>query len=192
VYTNVGNSYGQTFTTGSNAGGYTLTDIFLEVSHNYQNNNGDLGIPFTIENSTATAKIAPTESVTLITGDPALQSDGAFSNHWIEYIFSTPVTLAANTQYSLVGGAQTQTDGGTVNFAGTGNDGYAGGAVFDPAGSVAAGGNGVTGLGVADLVFDIGLTATTAPVPEPSTWALMIGGLGMLVIYQRRRSKLNL
>ena len=28
-------------------------------------------------------------------------------------------------------------------------------------------------------------------VPEPSTWALMLGGLGLLIIIQRRRNKLN-
>jgi hypothetical protein len=26
-------------------------------------------------------------------------------------------------------------------------------------------------------------------VPEPSTWALMIGGLALLVVWQRRRNK---
>jgi hypothetical protein len=40
-----------------------------------------------------------------------------------------------------------------------------------------------TGLLVSDLRFVTG----TASAPEPSTWALMIGGLALLVVIQRRR-----
>jgi hypothetical protein len=39
-----------------------------------------------------------------------------------------------------------------------------------------------TGLLVSDLVF-----STTATTPEPSTWLLLIGGAGALLVVQRRR-----
>jgi hypothetical protein len=55
---------------------------------------------------------------------------------------------------------------------------------FTPAGTPAADndefGNTIVGLAGVQIV-DLGV------VPEPSTWALMLGGLGALVLIHRRR-----
>ena len=42
------------------------------------------------------------------------------------------------------------------------------------------------GVGGAPVSSIIGLTAL-APVPEPSTWALLLGGLAVLPLLRRRR-----
>lgn len=45
-----------------------------------------------------------------------------------------------------------------------------------------------TAGGIDDEYFGVVFTSTLAPVPEPSTWAMLAIGLGLLVFQQRRRS----
>jgi hypothetical protein len=41
------------------------------------------------------------------------------------------------------------------------------------------------------LVTDGGTEIEIEVVPEPGTWAMMLGGLAMLVVWQRRKSKVG-
>jgi len=81
---------------------------------------------------------------------------------------------------AVAGGTLTQITGGNLTLAlnttsysyGPGSAGYYGGQ---------AGLFLFTGSGIDDIVV----------VPEPSTWALMLGGLAVLIFWQRRKNKLN-
>ena len=50
-----------------------------------------------------------------------------------------------------------------------------------------AGGPGSEELGTGVLLSDGELTYTPVVVPEPSAWAMMLGGLGLLSVVQRYR-----
>jgi hypothetical protein len=186
VYTNAFNSggnFGETFTTGSSAVSYTLTDVILEVDQSYGNTYGNFSAPISIE---AGGVSLDTETAS-ITGSTPFQNDSGLNGKYIEFALSTPVLLLANTQYSFNIGAQTTgSGGGTIELRGANTT------LTNASGFATGRNNTGDGPTPTNFVFDIGLTATVATVPEPSTWAMMLGGLGMLVIYQRRRSKLNL
>ncbi len=100
-----------------------------------------------------------------------------YSTNYLTFNLTTPVTLAANTQYAYTIAAS----GGCYGFAGS-----------SPTASAVAGGDAVGipagGGAVTDYVysrnFDVALTA----VPEPSAWVLLsVSGLvGGLFVAQRR------
>jgi len=183
VYTNAISTFGETFTTGSSAASYTLTDVVLEISHSYGNNDGNFSAPISID-SGSTVLDSETAS---ITGSAPFTSDSGLDGKFIEITLSTPVVLAANTQYSFSIGDSTT---GQLGGAGNGALAIAAGNGTLPNASGFSTGNGSGSTYGSNFVFDVGLTAVTASVPEPGTWALMLGGLGMLLFYQRRRASL--
>jgi hypothetical protein len=184
VYTNAfnaGGNFGETFTTGSSASSYTLNYVVLQVNHDYGNTYGNFSAPISIE----LGGVSLDTETASITGSTSFQNDSALDGKYIEIALATPVTLLANTQYSFnIGSQTTGAGGGTILLDG-------GNATLTNAAGFATGRNN-TGDGPTptNFVFDLGLTAVTASVPEPGTWALMLGGLGMLVFYQRRRASL--
>jgi hypothetical protein len=65
-----------------------------------------------------------------------------------------------------------------INF--TSNDPFTSGSSFTLGGSSAADGSLVLTNNQLDFVIN------TPPIPEPGTWAMLLGGVALLVIYQRR------
>jgi hypothetical protein len=44
------------------------------------------------------------------------------------------------------------------------------------------------GIGMGETILDI----SAAPVPEPSTYALLIGSIGALILFRRRKTQTTL
>jgi PEP-CTERM motif len=161
---------GETFTTGSNAGGYDVNSLSLQI--------GDTGS----SNTTFTFNIFAVTGATTYNTTPIYSetfAHASFSdNDWITATLTAPPLLAADTTYafSLNLGSQNY-----LQLAWTASAG--------PDGSSLAGFNSgtlVLPTSASSNAFDVGLTAVTTP--EPSTWALMLGGLGVLAFVVRRRA----
>jgi hypothetical protein len=119
---------------------------------------------------------------------------------------NNPQNFSGDVQYSLDGFATTGVDLG--GFTGvtpqSGTNNYLGNPESNNLSSVLALQNiaagqtvtfrfyGYNGAGFTDQGFgraspnDLNLSGTLSAVPEPSTWAMMLGGLGILVWFQRR------
>lgn len=178
---------GQTFTTGSNATGYQLNALSIQMT-SYTGSSFDingqtapqtypirfgtlLGTTFT-QIGTADSAAGPTSGALATTG-----ANGAGT--WLTFTLATPLTgLLPNTQYAFVIGNPVQD---FFELAGTNADNYAGGQAITL-------GNASTNatLDTGDRVFVADLSANA--VPEPSTYALVCGGIAMLVSLRRRRS----
>jgi PEP-CTERM motif len=198
---------GQIFTTGGNAGGYTLSGFWLQhvlytsvydgSNHSGDANNGtwwntlNAGAVLTyrvssISGTSLTPLATETYTVTGTESNTLGNNSGANSlgtGNWLDLTFASPITLAPNTQYA-VDLAET---GGTANpafyFETDGTDGtttsaYTGGNAYTAAGD----GTTATIYSGESRVFDTVLTA----VPEPTSFALL--GLGSLAFLLRRRS----
>ena len=167
---------GQTFTTGSNAGGYQLNAVTLQ---NLNNTEGDDARVFTLRVGTISGT-----SFTQIGTDSG--SPPAYAPlDFITVTLDTPITLAANTLYGFDFG----TNGRgfvTVNNA---DSNYAGGSAYS---SGAAGvGDGTVTLhdgpntggnsGDGDRIFHLDITT----IPEPSSVLLSFAGVALLL--RRRR-----
>ena len=85
---------GQTFTTGNNADGYELNSI--SVYDQYEN-----GVGFPNGSQMSMNVFTPNASSMLFTGSATVSSGAGANGSWIQYTFSTPVNLAANTLYAF-------------------------------------------------------------------------------------------
>ncbi|WP_018411645.1 PEP-CTERM sorting domain-containing protein [Methyloversatilis thermotolerans] len=54
--------------------------------------------------------------------------------------------------------------------------------------ALSAGGTGTDSFGLSGLRGELTFSAVAAPVPEPSNWALLLGGLGLTALAARRRA----
>jgi len=170
---------GQSFTTLGNTFGYSLDSITVYQNASSGNGNtGNLVLNLGTYNAgtfVATSTYTATTSASVGTPD------------YVTFTLATPVVLAANTSYAFDIGS---TGAGMVLSSGT-SASYTGGTAFstDPVGGATP----ITSTSVNGFnrEFDIALTANTAEVPEPSTWALMLGGLGMLGFVLRRKANCN-
>lgn len=180
---------GQTFTTGSDVGGYTLNGFWLQhaLYQTFQGNGtfwnvNTAGAQLTFRLLDPVGDTILASSSYTITGTEPNNFGGNVginnvgTGTWMYFTFGSPITLSANTSYGLDVQAAA-----SPNFyfetAGDNTDVYAGGSAY----TTTRTGSTPT-INTGDHVFDVSLT----PVPEPSTLALI--GLGGLAVLLRRRS----
>lgn len=189
-------SKGMSFTTGSNAGGYSLTSLSLQhigwttfmsngTFYNLQNGDTfDLRIG-TISGTTLTPIFTTTATYT--GGAFANGTNSSGTGNFLTFDLSgvdeqTALgTLSANTMYFFE--IASGTGDPFLELNSTAANGYAGGYAFrgDNASVVDADGTVTLPPNGGDFAFHAGLTA----IPEPS--AALLGGLGMLGLLRRRR-----
>ena len=201
---------GQTFTTGTNPGGYTLTAIWLQhVGYNSTNisgpdNNGTywelssgagLTVRVTNPSKVGTSNFALATDTYTATGSEASPNSWSSSQnnftgdgYWMDFVLGSPVTLQANTQYGFDVSSQSSsgffeilgTDGSTTGYNFTGGSAYNGS-------TNGASDNTLNTLS-GSRVFLAQMTAIPA-TPEPATLGMLaIGGLGLLLTGRRRRA----
>jgi len=199
---------GQIFTTGGNAGGYLLDGFWLQhvlytsIYNATGPGNGTFwsttgaGAVLTYRVSsisgttltplfTQTYTITGTELNTLgnTTGTIGVANLG--TGNYLDLTFSSPVSLAANTQYAIDLSETSQFSAANFYFETDGTDGtttsaYTGGSAYTAAGD----GTAATIYSGTSRVFDANLVA----VPEPTSIALCsLGGLALL--FRRRLSR---
>ena len=193
------NALGQTFTTGANTGGYSLSAISVrQVSWGttYWDYTGGTVTLQIFKLNSFNGSIGSITQLALETAAVGSEPDGigysfgtpGANTQWLTVNLAAAVTLDANTIY----GFQIMSDGtgGNDQFFietdGTNTNSYAGGF------ALATGKIGGTAI---DSAFvwagnegqpsDRAFVATMAAVPEPS--AALLGGLGMLMLFRRRK-----
>ena len=162
---------GQSFTTGSNTTGYTMTSVTLKNLNNTIPNGPTFNVVVgTLAGSTLT-QIGSTET-------------GVSPNYvpldYITFTFDTPLNLDANTEYAFLWGSA---GAGFVTVNNADDSTFSGGT------AISSGDNNVPDLAnvldrVGDRVFHVNLTANA--IPEPSSALLGLAGLALAV--RRRRS----
>ena len=184
-------SKGMSFTTGSNAGGYTLSSITVQhilwptfatngTFYGVANGNTfDFGFG-TISGSTLT----PVFTTAAATYSGAGISGGGTSGTGTYFTFDLSgeglATLAPNTTYYFEIASGTGNPFFEMNS--TSADGYAGGQAFAGNDASILDADNVVPLSSGDFAFHVDLAA----VPEPS--AALLGGLGILGLLRRRRA----
>ncbi|MBW8780322.1 MAG: PEP-CTERM sorting domain-containing protein [Verrucomicrobia bacterium] len=177
---------GQTFTTGSNVLGYSLTAISLQHATYLQYEEADAATLLLRVGTFSGTALTPvySENVTVTgteTNRPPTGFPGSGTGNFLTMTLSTPVTLAANTSYffdlgvSAGGGFFIEMNGTSVSST------YMGGEAYHT--SL----NGLTMTpDTGDHVFIASMTAISA-IPEPSTYGLAAGGLALVGAMVRRR-----
>lgn len=167
---------GQSFTTLDNAGGYLLNSVTLGYNGNGGGGGGS-AVTWTINIGTYT-----NGTFTLL---DSVTATGVFTgggSDFATWTLNLPLLLSADTTYAFEAGS---------NNAGlilqTAADDFAGGTAIS---TNPPGGATVTDVTAQtfDRQFAVGLTANATP--EPTTWALLFGGLTMLGFCVRRKASL--
>jgi len=201
---------GQTFTTGSNATGYTLSNIWVqhvdytgEVKNYTTDYNGtwwdlpsgaQLTLRITNPGQAGTSNFAlasfnytatGTENAGKVwSGSGSNNTNNPGDGYWLDFALSSPVSLAANTQYGF---DLTSTSGnGYFELAGTDTlNAFTGGSAYN--GSTAGATDNTLNALQGSRVF-VAAMAPNAAVPVPATFSLVAaGGLGLLACGFRRR-----
>jgi hypothetical protein len=162
---------GQTFTTSQ---AFSLDGVTLKGF----GSSGDGGLSFDVIISSVSGT-----TLTHLTSETANFSP-SFDNNtdYVTFTLSNPVSLAANTQYAFT----IYSNGSSYyGFAKSSTDVLPGGSAFDEGSvrSATTSGDQIESVQGVDRTFFLEGT----DVPEPSTWALMLGGVVLLVTWTRRR-----
>lgn len=160
---------GQTFVTGSSAGGYQLNAVTMKNLNNSVSNSPNFSVIVGTVAGTVLTQVGSTESAAAPAYAP---------NNYITFIFDTPLSLDANTTYGFLW----DTDGsGFVSVNNLDGATYAGGT------AISSGGGGVPDLNnLVDRGVDRVFHADIDVVPEPSTALLALAGVGFVL--RRRRA----
>lgn len=169
---------GQTFTTGSNPTGYTLSSITLQ---NEENTNGG-------NTATFTARIGTVSGTTFsaIASETSNNSISYVPNDYMTFNFDAQVQLDPDTQY----GFDWTTDGAGFTTWANADSNYAGGEAFSSGANHIPNDANLQFRGV-DRIFHLDIAANTA-VPEPTSvaiWSLLGLGLAAFGYYRVRRQK---
>jgi hypothetical protein len=182
----------QSFTTGSNATGYTLTSVTIGVA--LLNPSANEGIYTDAQDTVAIGTITG-GTLNLLYAGTASPTSGATENYgsFVTYTLEAGgLSLDPNTTYVYSFGDRINNTG-FFPFALDSNAAYAGGTAMtlntDTNALTAFTGAGGKPL---DAIFDVGLTANIAAVPEPSNIALLGCGLAVLLLGLRwKRQSMN-
>ena len=177
---------GETFTTGSNAGGYILNSITLQLDDAGNASGTTPTVSVFSITSAPTAGTADSGSFNTTPLSTANYSGPAFaSGNYLTFNLATPLTLSANTLYGF--GYKTGDSYGSgiySRLAFADADAPASGNLVsfnqysETVGTMDAANSGQS------LQFDVGLTAVTTP--EPSAWLLLgVGVLGLAFVRHR-------
>ncbi|MEY4489864.1 MAG: hypothetical protein RIQ79_2372, partial [Verrucomicrobiota bacterium] len=164
---------GQTFTTGSNAGGYTLNAITVRAA-GYTNNtaSGTNLSAYDLNDTTSTfrLRVGRPGGTTFIpdtieyatsggAGNPGQSSSANGSGTYLTFTLKAPIVLKPNTLYAFDLG----TTANQFEMLGTRTSAYAGGTAYTSGASGLGGGTLTTLTG--ERVFQIQLIAFTPPAP---------------------------
>jgi hypothetical protein len=165
---------GQSFVTGSNAGGYTLNAVTMKNLNNTVTN----APTFNVVVGSLTTTGSP-ETLTQIGSTETGVAPNYVSGNYITFTFATPLTLNANTTYGFLWGSNSS---GFVTVNNADDSTYTGGT------AISSGDNNVPDLNNVllrnvDRVFHVDMVE----VPEPATiFVMMAAGLPALLKRRRR------
>ena len=171
---------GQTFTTGANVDGYTLTSITVRMQ-GYTNNTAsggniggydlnDTGASFRVRvgriSGTTFIPLSVETAASGGTGNPGQGGTANGPGTYLTFTLANPVMLAPNTVYAAdigidAGGEYFETLG--IRYAAAGGNPYAGGSAYVSGAN--GGGNNTVTLLAGERVFQVNLAAYTAPAP---------------------------
>ena len=177
---------GQSFTTGANAGGYTLNSFSLQT-HTPSQNDGHGAREWEMRVIAISGSGAGATSTTVAQALAISQAPGTFAvADWFTWSFDSPVALSANTVYGIDVEHSLSDDwrNGITYFRHNNADNIAGGHWYVRGDGDPGTFSDYTRTG-RDFVFHVDLTATA--VPEPASLALL--GLGSVVMLVRRRRR---
>ncbi len=184
-YTNH-NPPGQTFLTGSASASYLLDSITVEGGGNagfFENQPFTLSI-YTISGTTLT----PVDSETYTFPDTDISSD------YLTFTPSSPIALAANTEYAFTIGNTPDGFGGISNPSSWYGfvDSNATGSTYPDGTAINANvpvSGSTTSTSFAPQGYDMSFAVALSAAPEPSTWAMMFGGVAVLLGMLRFRRR---
>ncbi len=179
------NTPGQTFTTGTNTGGYNLNSITFQAAQAVKTTYADF--TFSLRVSTVSGSTLTPIATDSITGG---FSSAVAVGDYLTANFTTPVALNPNTLYAVdikMLTNPTYTNGIPYIYLDNKNP-YSGGEFYtltnttpEPTTASLQSGN--------DALFYIGMTSNGGTVPEPASLGLLsLGGLGLLLLGKRRKT----
>jgi hypothetical protein len=172
----------QEFTFSSGVPSYTLTSVTMDISA-FTNFSSEF--PFALYSNSGTNTPGSLLSTLTLT----LSTPAAFADSTDTFTPDSAVTLSANSSYWVVG--RTTADGtDSISWQRT--------SVTNPAGTGITGASFGPGLSSHDLGSSWGgignelslqVNGQLSVAPEPSTWAMLLGGLGLLAFGRARRRR---